>query len=249
MNRDSQERIEYCDELSRNENYLITDPHYEKLERNLSRIHPNQDFFNNKALRLPSLPKIQTNEFLDGLLPNTRLLIEPKINGYAIAIKYEDGKFSKAISKKGKDVSNKIKAIKSVPKQINIRSCFMVRGELFATEEEPSSSKRITSRYLRSRDYNPNPKISFCAFQIINTNCNEYESIIYCRKLGFTIPKFIEANRTSQIDTFRHAWKSKKLFLEYPTDGIVVKINSSKLQLLRERSFGICPHWQIAIKY
>ena len=41
---------------------------------------------------------------LVGLLPRNRLLIKPKIGGCAIAIKYIDGKFSKAISRKGHDV-------------------------------------------------------------------------------------------------------------------------------------------------
>ena len=40
-----------------------------------------------------------------------------------------------------------------------------------------------------------------------------------------------------------------ELFSDYPTDGIVVKINSKKLQLLRENSHGIYPYWQMAIEY
>ena len=200
-------------------------------------------------LALPSLPKDNIEQFIDSLLPRTRLLIEPKIDGCAIAIKYIDGKFSKAISRKGRDVSKKIYQIKTVPKQINIRSSFVVRGELFTAEEEPSFSQRIASGYLRSGDYQPNKKICFCAFQIINGRLNQYESHIYCRKLGFTIPKFVEANRTSQVETYRQAWKARKLFNDYPTDGIVVKINSRKLQLLREKSYGVYPYWQMAIKY
>jgi len=67
--------------------------------------------------------------------------------------------------------------------------------------------------------------------------------------LGFTIPKFVEANRNSQVETYRQAWKSGKLFSDWPTDGIVVKINSRKLQLLREKSYGCYPYWQMAIKH
>ena len=214
------------------------------------RVNPQSDYFTNKkALPLPSLPKDQISEFLEGLLPNTRLLIEPKIVGCAIAIKYVNGKLEKAISRKGSDVTEKIKTIKSIPKEINIRSSFVVRGELFTQQEAPSYSQRIASGYLRSGDYQPSPKISFCSFQIINTRTNEYESLIYCRELGFTIPKFVEANRTSQVELYRQAWLNGKLFNEYPTDGIVVKINSRKLQLLREKSKTDYPFWQMAIKY
>jgi len=250
MTSSLENKIKYLDEQYRSGNALVSDAKFDQLEANLQRIDPKADYFISKNnLALPSLPKDNIEEFIDGLLPRTRLLIEPKIDGCAIAIKYIDGKFSKAISRKGRDVSKKIYQIKTVPKQINIRSSFVVRGELFTAEEEPSFSQRIASGYLRSGDYQPNPKICFCAFQIINGRLNQYESHIYCRKLGFTIPKFVEANRTSQIKTYRQAWKARKLFADYPTDGIVVKINSRKLQLLREKSYGVYPYWQMAIKY
>ena len=245
-----EERIKYYDEEYRAGRALITDSQFDQLEKNLLRIDPNSDYFTNKkALPLPSLPKDQISEFLEGLLPDTRLLIQPKIDGCAIAIKYVDGKLEKAISRKGVDVTNKIKQVKDVPKEINIRSSFMVRGELFTEQETTSYSQRIASGYLRSGDYQPNPKISFCSFQIINTRTNEYQSLIYCRELGFTIPKFVEANRTSQVEVYKQAWLNGKLFNEYPTDGIVVKINSRKLQLIRESNKDQPLLWQYAIKY
>jgi len=245
-----EEKVEFYDQEYRAGNALISDAQFDKLEANLFRVDPKADYFTNKkALPLPSLPKDNIQEFLEGLLPTTRLLIEPKIDGCAIAIKYIDGKFDSAISRKGSDVTRKIEQVKDVPKEINIRSSFVVRGELFAEQKAPSYSQRIASGYLRSSDYQPNPEISFCSFQIINTKTNEYESLIYCRELGFTIPKFVEANRTSQVETFRQAWKSGKLFSNWPTDGIVIKINSRKLQLLREKSKTSYPYWQMAIKY
>ena len=168
-----EERVKYFDDAYRSGNALISDAQFDKLEAKLFRVNPQSDYFTNKkALPLPSLPKDQISEFLEGLLPNTRLLIEPKIVGCAIAIKYVNGKLEKAISRKGSDVTEKIKTIKSIPKEINIRSSFVVRGELFTQQEAPSYSQRIASRYLRNSDYQPNPKISFCAFQIINTRTN-----------------------------------------------------------------------------
>ena len=245
-----EERIEWYDHNYRMGNALITDKQFDKLEANLYRVNPNSDYFNRKnKLALPSLEKGDYKGFLDGLLPDTRLLIQPKIDGCAIAIKYVDGKLEKAISRKGVDVTNKIKQVKDVPKEINIRSSFVVRGELFTKEEEPAFSQRIASGYLRSKTYEPNQKITFAAFQIINGNCNQYESLNYLRKLGFTVLESYQANRTSQIEVFRQAWLNKKLFADIPTDGIVIKINSRKLQLLREKSYGCCPYWQLAIKY
>ena len=100
-----EERIEWYDENYRAGRALISDKQFDQLEKNLLRIDPNCDYFNKKNnLFLPSLPKGETKQFLEGLLPDSRLLIEPKIDGCAIAIKYKDGKFDSAINRKGIDV-------------------------------------------------------------------------------------------------------------------------------------------------
>ena len=67
-------------------------------------------------------------------------------------------------------------------------------------------------------------------------------------KLGFTIPQDISCNFTRQVHAFRNLWLEGKIFRKYPTDGIVVKINSRKLQLIREKSNLDYPYWQVAIK-
>ena len=90
--------------------------------------------------------------------------------------------------------------------------------------------------------------LSFCAFQILNSRLNQYESKKSLSKMGFTIPHDISCNLTSQVQVFKKQWLENKLFKKYPTDGIVVKINSRKLQLIREKSNLDYPHWQVAIK-
>ena len=70
---------------------------------------------------MPKLAKENYKEFLKSLLTKTRLSIQPKIDGCAIAIRYKDGNFNKAITKKGLDVSSKIKQIKNVPDCIPIK--------------------------------------------------------------------------------------------------------------------------------
>ena len=99
-----EERLQWYDENYRAGNALITDAQFDKLEANLFRVNPKADYFTNKkALPLPSLPKDRIEEFIEGLLPDTRLIIEPKIDGVAIALQYIDGELVKVISRKGKD--------------------------------------------------------------------------------------------------------------------------------------------------
>ena len=90
---------------------------FDKLERNLKRVDPKANYFiaRNK-LFLPSLPKNQIEEFLEELLPRTKLLIEPKIDGCAIALQYRNGKLEKSINKKDRNVKNKIIKVQDISK-------------------------------------------------------------------------------------------------------------------------------------
>ena len=55
-------------------------------------------------------------------------------------------------------------------------------------------------------------------------------------------------NDTSEIQVYKKNWLDKKIFAKYPTNGIVVKINTRKLQLLREKSLSQNNEWQYAIQ-
>ena len=245
-----EERLEWYDDNYRMGTPLISDAQFDQLEENLYRVNPKANYFTKKTfLPLPTLPKDLIEEFIEGLLPNTRLIIEPKIDGCAIGIQYMNGKLVKAISRKGIDITNKLKKIPDVPKQIAIKGLFQVRGELFAPSEYeiPTSSQRQAAAYMRAAD-SKSDHLSFCSFQIINGRLNQHESLIYLKKLSFTIPEYKSLNFTSQVEIFRKQWADKKLFTNYPTDGIVIKINSRKLQLLREKSYEVYPFWQMAIK-
>ena len=246
-----EERIEWYDYNYRMGNALITDAQFDKLEANLFRVNPEANYFSKKTiLPLPSLAKDSIEDFLSGLLDNTRLIIEPKIDGCAIAIQYINGELVKAIARKGGDVTNKIKDIPDVPYTVKVQGLLQVRGELFnpSEYERPSYSQRQSGAYLRADNYKRD-HLSFCSFQIINGRLNEHDSLQYLKKLGFTIPEYKSLNFTSQVKMYRKQWLDKKLFTNYPTDGIVVKLNSRKLQLIREKSNECYPHWQMAIKY
>jgi len=176
------------------------------------------------------------------------LLIEPKIDGLAIALQYRDGMLEKSISRNGIDVTNKIAEIQDVPIQLPVPGIMQIRGELFASNRPSNFSQRIASSFIRAAG-SPPEGISFCGFQIINGKLNQYETLQYLKKLGFNTPDIKNCNYTSQIQVFRKQWLDKKLFTKYPTDGIVVKINSRKLQLIREKSKTSYPYWQMAIEY
>ena len=146
-----EERIEWYDDNYRNGNALISDKQFDQLEKNLFKTNPNCDYFKKKnKLVLPSLEKDSIDEFLKGLLADTRLIIEPKIDGCAVALQYRDGNLEKAISRKGTDVTNKLIKVKDIPNNLPLRGVLQVRGELYAPNQSPNISQRMASGFLRA---------------------------------------------------------------------------------------------------
>ena len=221
---------------------------FNRLERNLSRIDPNYDYFSkNNKIFLPSIDSSDYKAFLRTLLKKTRLIIEPQIKGFSIGIYYKNGKFNKAISKKGSDVSSKISEIQNIPFTVPIKQDFQVRGELYIANQSPSFPKKFTFKYFSNTEVFQKD-IRFCCFQILNGRLNQSSALNYLKKCGFNTPESYQTNFTSQVEIFRRKWLNKELFRKYPTKGIVIKINSRKLQLIRENSKGMYGNWQYSIK-
>ena len=240
--------IKYLDEQYRIGDGIISDDAFKQLEKLFIATEPKFDYFNKKDKKpLPKLAKGNHKEFLGSLLSKTRLSIQPKIDGCAIAIRYINGKFNKAITEKGFDVSSKIKQIKNVPDCIPIQRDFQIRGELYTPNQVAGISKRIARKYLNDKK-GIGESLSFCCFQILNGRLNQYETLNYLKKCGFSTPHCYFTNLTSEIEIYKKNWLEKKIFAKYPTDGIVIKINSRKLQLHRESNLSQNNEWQYAIE-
>jgi len=241
MNLETQ--VKHYDEQYRLGNALISDKEFDELEKKLFSLKPESDYFKQKLV-LPSLEKDTINNFITGLDKDERIVVEPKIDGCAVAIEYQDGKISRAITRKGKDITEKIIRIKTIPLRVPTKKLMQIRGELYADlgygqikQGDGAKSQRIAAGYLRSKSFDPNPILTFSAFQIINAKLNQFDALDLLRQMGLKRHNCsLIAVKTFQED-FVHWFKT-----ELPTDGIVVKINDYKLQQARPYK------WQIAIK-
>ncbi len=244
----SEDDLKFLDNQYRVGNPIVSDQEFDQLERNLMRINPKCSYFEEKnKLTLATVKNSNYKRFLNSLLKNTRLIIQPKIDGCAIAIQYINGKFDKAITRKGSYVTNKIKKIKNVPRHVPIKRDFQVRGELYAPNQTPAFSQRITSKYIETNE-RVGEDFAFCCFEILNSRLNQNKALKYLEKCGFSTPHSYFTNFTSQVESFRKEWLKGIIFADYPTDGIIVKVNSKKLQLLREKNSFELGDWQYAIK-
>ena len=222
------------------------DAEFDHLENNLRRIASKNDYFN-QNLVLPSPGIGREDEFLEKLLPNTRLIIAPNIVGCDIAISYENGFLTKAISGKGKNVTNAIRTVENIPKSISTKLTLHVRGELYGRGLPPANSQKLAAGLLRKRDSDAKG-LSLCSFQILNGELNYFSSLQVLERLGFEIPETEFTNYLSDVEQYRVFWKQGKLFSNYPTNGIVLTVNSRKLQKQFENKYGISPKWQYVIK-
>ena len=219
----------------------------EHLIRNLERISPENSIFNYESGRKAFLSLGQGNiqEWLETLLPNTRIILEPKIIGAGIGIQYINGELNKAINENSQDITKSIRTLNNIPKSIPIKNRIEIRGVLY--DEKNSSNKNNENELLDIQNLIPQLKrLRFCAYQIFHCNINHFQSLQELKNLNFEIPQTQFTNYVSDIDIYHQCWKEERLFKSYPTNGIVLKINSRKLQkYLGENNLSI--PWAYAI--
>ncbi len=204
---------------------------FDHLINNLERISKNKSILNYKfgEKAFLSLGKGKLSDWLDKLLPNTRLIIEPKINGIGLAIHYKNGELKKVITKNSIDLSKQTKFIRTIPKDIHIKQTIEILGQLYRPGIKISNNKNSEEYYTR-RSTSITEEVRFCAFQILNCKLNHFQSILELEKLNFEIPETEFTNDIKDVYLFLKYWKEGIIFKNYPTSGIVLKINSKKLQ-------------------
>ena len=204
---------------------------FDHLIRNLERVSEENSIFNYKPGRKAFLSLGQGDilDWLESLLPNTRIILEPKIIGQSIGIQYIDGELTKAINKQSKDITLFVRSLINIPKKLPIKKRIEIRGVLYK-----SNGILCKNNEHNNIDFliaNTNIKnIKFCAFQIFHCNINQFQALQELRNLNFEIPQTQFSKYIYNIEIYVHFWKEGKLFNSYVTNGIVLKINSRKLQ-------------------
>ena len=201
------------------------------LVKNLERISQENSIFNinNKRKAFKSLDQENIYEWLDTFLPNTRIILEPQIIGSVICIQYFEGKLTKAINYNSDDITNNVIALDNFPKNISIKNKIEIQGVLYEDKNTSENSNKMEYIEIQSSK-SSTKRLSFCAFKIFHCNINHFQSLQELKKLNFEIPQTQFTNFTSDIEIYLRCWKDGKLFQSYPTNGIVLKINSRKLQ-------------------
>ncbi|MCX7743120.1 MAG: NAD-dependent DNA ligase LigA [Flavobacteriales bacterium] len=102
-------------------------------------------------------------------------------------------------------------------------------------------SKIVASRKLDSYLYFViSPELSFET---------HYESVLKAKEWGFKVNPYLrKCTSLHEVKQYIEHWEKKRFELDYDTDGIVIKVNSFKLQRLLGET-AKAPRWAIAYKY
>ncbi len=245
------------------------------------------DKFSQVTHRIPllSLSNAMNSEELElfntqmkkGLNKSIEYVGEPKLDGLAVELIYENGKFFKGSTRGdghvGEDITENLKTIKAIPLYLNddytIPSILEVRGEVFInhTDFENLNKKRMESR--ESLFANPRNCAAGSLRQLDSSVTATRPLRIYCYAPGHiegltfnsqieflkTLPKWgLPVNQETQIGTgkdflfkYFEYIESIRNNLPYDIDGVVFKVNSYEDQ----QTLGTrsrSPRWAIAAK-
>ncbi len=200
---------------------------------------------------------------------------ELKFDGVSISLLYENGKFSKGVTRgdgvRGDDVSNNIKTIRSVPLIIrgkDIPPSFEARGEVFMTkevfqklnkeredigEERYANARNTAAGTVKMQDSSEvaRRKLDCYVYSMLGVSGikTHEEAIQKLQAWGFNVsPTYRKCKSIEEVlDYIRH-WELERLKLPLETDGVVIKVNN----LEQQERLGFTaksPRWAIAYKY
>ncbi len=204
--------------------------------------------------------------------------VEPKIDGVAAAVRYENGLLTAAITRgdgtTGDDVTNNARAIRSIPLRLmgdDVPAVLEVRGEIYwarsaftkcnarrieAGDEPFANPRNATAGTLKSLD----PKVTaernlgFFAHGFTASSANGVadtaeEMMANLQRWGIPTNPFSRRCETmDDVWTAVTEWLEKRVEVDYETDGMVIKIDELSLR----GELGVTsryPKWCIAYKY
>lgn len=212
------------------------------------------------------------------LLPGEEitLTVEPKVDGVAISLLYEAGRFVRAVTRgdgtTGDDVTENVRTIRSIPVKLpaGAPERIEIRGEIYLPKKEfarinaerdeqglpafanprnaaAGSLKQLDSRLVATRGLNA----VFYAFGLLDGKNPDTQSEFMDWLVAWGMPvtgwQRLAADADAAIAAVRELGEIRHDF-PFETDGAVLKVN----RLAQQRALGStskAPRWAIAYKY
>jgi len=210
--------------------------------------------------------------------PELRYVAELKIDGLAITLRYEAGRFVQGATRgdgtTGEDVTANLRTISAVPQRLTQPATLDARGEVYMPKAEfarinaeraeaglpeYANPRNSGAGSLRQKDpaVTASRQLSTWTYQLLEEDGaaaaravdSQSGALARLEALGFTV----NPNREADLDIdgvigFLEAWRDKRHDLPYETDGVVVKVD----RFDQQERLGIvsrAPRWAIAYKF
>ena len=223
--------------------------------------------------------KEEVTDFVTSLqeqLDNPEFVVEEKIDGLSLALRYRDGELTQAITRgdgvvQGEDVTENARVIKDIKQKLKEQvPYFEVRGEVYMSREafervnerqellglktfaNPRNCAAGTLRQLDSR-ITKERNLSMFVFNLQTAEGIEFgthtEAYEFMKKQGIkVIHNYRVCHTAEEVLAAIDAIGESRGELEYDIDGAVVKLNS----LTQREQLGATskvPRWAVAYKY
>ena len=198
-------------------------------------------------MRLLGLDKDCFSSWWAKLPEGSTMVVQPKIDGCAIGLRYKYGQLVEAYSRDECEIIENIRNINSIP--LSIDDSLKVEVELEGILYSTSSDSKISIDQLLSNSIlkiDNNTSFLFVAFQIFCSNSDELSDLTKLQKWGFEVPITLRTDDPRQVKRWHSQWINNELFSNLPTNGIVAKCNSS----LTKNILGVSPsspNWALAL--
>ncbi len=198
-------------------------------------------------MRLLGLDKDCFSSWWAKLPEGSTMLVQPKIDGFAIGLRYKYGQLVEAYSRDDSEIIENIRNINTIP--LTIDDSLKVEVELEGILYCPfSDTKSSISEVLSNStsEIKNNDSLLFLAFQIFYSNSDELSDLTQLQKWGFEVPITLRTDDPKQVIRWHSQWSKKELFSDLPTNGIVAKCNSSSTKNI----LGVTPsspNWALAL--
>ncbi len=207
--------------------------------------------------------------------PEFEFVAEPKIDGLAISLRYEDGIFVQGATRGngeiGEDVTHNLRTMPTIPLKVDDAPPVLeVRGEVYmslkdfaglnerraeaglSTFMNPRNAAAGTIRQLDPRLARDRP-LSMWSYGIGRVDGiafeGHWEALEWLRSHGFRVNADVRLLKTEdEVVKQCLAWQERRGNLDFEIDGVVVKVSDLELQ----RRLGVVgrdPRWAIAWKF
>ena len=198
-------------------------------------------------MRLLGLDKDCFSTWWAKLPEGSTMVVQPKIDGCAIGLRYKYGQLVNAYTRKNMEIIENIRTISSIP--LSIDDSLKVEVELEGVLYTPTSKINFPDHKSPSNSNQgnkTNSPLSFLALQIFCSNSDELSDLTQLQNWGFEVPITLRTDDPRQVKRWHTQWRNKELFSNFPTNGIVAKCNSfSTKNFLGVSSSS--PNWALAL--